>query len=123
VAWLAGAAAIPGVSYAVSAVMGFSVCGMTLSWACAKELNPPRYSGIAISVVNTSGFLAVGLAQPLVGWLIDRGAGGAVYSAASFTPGMVLLTAFAGIALAAALFVPETHCRNIWVDQNPRGTP
>jgi predicted MFS family arabinose efflux permease len=123
VAWLAGAAAIPGVSYAVSAVMGLSVCGMTLSWACAKELNPPRYSGIAISVVNTSGFLAVGLAQPLVGWLIDRGAAGATYSAASFTPGMVLLTAFAGIALAAALFVPETHCRNIWVGQNPRGTP
>jgi MFS family permease len=123
VAWLAGAAAIPGVSYAVSAVMGLSVCGMTLSWACAKELNPPRYSGIAISVVNTSGFLAVGLAQPLVGWLIDRGAAGAVYSAASFTPGMALLTAFAGIALAAALFVPETHCRNIWVDRNLRGVP
>jgi MFS family permease len=123
VAWLAGAAALPGVSYAVCIVMGFSVCGMTLSWACAKELNPPRYSGIAISVVNTSGFLAVGLLQPLVGWLIDRGAAGAVHSAASYTPGIVLLTALAAIALVAALFVPETHCRNIWVGQNPRGSP
>ena len=120
-AWLAGAAAAPGVGYAVSAVMGVSVCGMTLSWACAKEVNPPRYSGIAISVVNTSGFLAVGLLQPLVGWLIDRSAGGA-QAIASYTPGIMLLTAFAGIALAAALFVPETHCRNIWVDQNPRGS-
>jgi MFS family permease len=121
VAWLAGAAALPGVSYAVSAVMGLSVCGMTLSWACAKELNPSRYSGIAISLVNTSGFLAVGLLQPLVGWLIDRGAAGAAHSLATYTPGMVLLTAIAGIALAAALFVRETHCRNIWVDRNPRG--
>jgi MFS family permease len=121
VAWLAGAAALPGVSYAVSAVMGLSVCGMTLSWACAKELNPSRYSGIAISLVNTSGFLAVGLLQPLVGWLIDRRAAGAAHSAATYAPGMVLLTVVAGIALAAALFVRETHCRNIWVDRNPRG--
>jgi MFS family permease len=120
-AWLGGAAALPGVSYAVSAVMGLSVCGMTLSWACAKELNPSRYSGIAISLVNTSGFLAVGLLQPLVGWLIDRGAAGAAHSAANYTPGIVLLTAFAGISLAAALFIRETHCRNIWVDRNPRG--
>jgi MFS family permease len=123
VAWLAGAAALPGAGYAVSAVMGLSVCGMTLSWACAKELNPPRYSGIAISLVNTSGFLAVGLLQPLVGWLIDRGAAGAAHSAATYTPGIVLLTAFAAIALAAALFVPETRCRNIWVDRNLRGAP
>ena len=123
VAWLAGAAALPGVGYAVSAVMGLSVCGMTLSWVCAKEVNPPRYSGIAISVVNTSGFLAVGLMQPLVCWLIDRGAAGAVHASASYTPGIMLLTGFAGIALAAALFVPETHCRNIWVDQKPRGSP
>jgi MFS family permease len=121
VAWLAGAAALPGVSYAVSAVMGLSVCGMTLSWACTKELNPSRYSGIAISLVNTSGFLAVGLLQPLVGWLIDRGAAGAAHSTATYMPGMVLLTAVAGIALVAALFVRETHCRNIWVGRNPRG--
>jgi MFS family permease len=123
VAWLAGAAALPGAGYAVSAVMGLSVCGMTLSWACAKELNPSRYSGIAISLVNTSGFLAVGLLQPLVGWLIDRGAAGAAHSAATYVPGMILLTAIAGIALVAALFVPETRCRNIWVDRNLRGAP
>lgn len=123
VAWLAGAAALPGAGYAVSAVMGFSVCGMTLSWACAKELNPSRYSGIAISLVNTSGFLAVGLLQPLVGWLIDRGADGAAHSAATYMPGIVLLTVFAAIALAAALLVPETRCRNIWVDRNPRRAP
>jgi MFS family permease len=122
-AYLAGVAAFPGAAYAVSAVMGLSVCGMTLSWACAKEVNPPRYSGIAISLVNTSGFLAVGLLQPLVGWLIDRGVAAGVHSAVTYTPGILLLTAFAGIALAGALFIPETRCRNIWVDRNPRGAP
>jgi MFS family permease len=113
-AWLSGAAALPGLSYAISAVMGLSVCGMTLSWACAKELNAPRFSGIAISLVNTSGFLAVGLLQPLVGWLLDRGAAGAPYAGTHFVPGIVLLTLFAGIAVAGAIFIRETHCRNIW---------
>jgi len=116
ITWLSGAAAITGASYAISVVMGLSVCGMTLSWACAKELNPPNYSGIAISVVNTSGFLAVGLLQPLVGWLLDRAAAGTAYSGAHYVPGIALLTAFAGISLVGALFIRETHCRNIWAD-------
>lgn len=123
VAWLSGAAAIPGVSYAISAAMGLSVCGMTLSWACAKELNSPRYAGIAISLVNTSGFLAVGLLQPLVGWLLDRGAAGAPYTGAHFVPGIVLLTLFAGIAVAGAVFVRETRCRNIWPELHPGKAP
>jgi MFS family permease len=114
IAWLAGVAAIPGASYAISAVMGVSVCAMTLSWACAKEVNPPRYAGIAISVVNTSGFLAVGLLQPLVGWLLDRGAAGGAVSGEHYLPGIMLLAVFSGVALAGALFVPETRCRNIW---------
>lgn len=120
IAWLTGVAAIPGASYAISIVMGISVCGMTLSWACAKELNPPNYSGIAISVVNTSGFLAVGLLQPLVGWMLDRAAAGAAYTGAHYIPGIALLTVFAGIALAGALFVRETHCRNIWPELDPK---
>jgi MFS family permease len=119
IAWLAGVAAIPGASYIVSAVMGLSVCGLTLSWACAKELNPPRYAGIAISLVNTSGFLAVGLLQPLVGWLLDRSAAGAAYTGAHFVPGLALLAVFAGIGLAGALFIKETHCRNIWAELDP----
>lgn len=122
IAWLSGIAAVAGASYAVSAVMGASVCGLTLSWACAKEVNPPNYSGIAISLVNTSAFLAAGLLQPMVGWLLDRSAAGAAYTGVHYTPGIALLTACAGIGLAGALFVRETHCRNIWAEGNPQGT-
>jgi MFS family permease len=121
VAWLGGIVAVPGASYVVSAVMGLSVCGLTLSWACAKELNSSRYSGIAISLVNTSGFLAVGLLQPLVGWLLDRSAAGAAYTGAHYVPGLVLLTIFAGIGVAGALFIRETGCRNIWPELKPQG--
>jgi MFS family permease len=119
--WLSGLAAVPGMSYALCVLMGLSVCGMTISWACAKEVNSPLYSGIAISLVNTSGFLAVGLLQPLVGWLIDRAAGGAGPAGAHYLPGMVLLAACAGIALVAALFMRETGCRNIWAELQPQG--
>jgi len=120
IAWLAGAAAIPGASYAISILMGVCLSGFTLAWACAKELNPPRYSGMAISLVNTGGFLAVGLLQPAVGWLIDWSAGDAPLATAHFAPGMALLTAFALIGLAGAWFMPETHCRNIWVSDHSR---
>ncbi len=120
IAWLAGAAAIPGASYAISIMMGVCLSGFTLAWACAKELNPPHYSGMAISLVNTGGFLAVGLLQPAVGWLIDWSAGDAPLAAAHFVPGMALLTGFALIGLAGAWCMPETHCRNIWISDHSR---
>jgi len=119
-AWLGGAAAIPGVSYLISVLMGVCLSGFTLAWACAKELNPPRYSGMAISLVNTGGFLAVGLLQPAVGWLVDRSAGDAPLAAAHFNSGLALLTGFALIGLAGAWFMPETHCRNIWISDQAR---
>ncbi len=53
--------------------MGLLIPGFTLSWTIAKEANPPQYSGIATSVVNTGIFLGAGILQPLVGWVLDRG--------------------------------------------------
>jgi MFS family permease len=120
IAWLGGAAAIPGASYVISVLMGVCLSGFTLAWACAKELNPPRCSGMAISLVNTGGFLAVGLLQPAVGWLIDWSAGDAPLAAAHFVPGMALLTGFALIGLAGAWFMRETRCRNIWISDKTR---
>jgi len=122
VAWLAGIAALPGASWAICAVMGFTLGGFTLTWSCAKEVNPPRYAGTAISVVNIGGFLAVGLLQPLVGWLIDRAAAGAPRAAGHYTAGMILLAACALVGLVAALFIRETHCRNIWDERTSPDT-
>jgi predicted MFS family arabinose efflux permease len=53
-------------------LMGLLIPGFTLSWTLAKEANPPAYSGIATSVVNTGIFLGAGILQPLVGWVLDR---------------------------------------------------
>lgn len=115
--WLSGA--VPaGWTYAMCAVMGLVSTGFTLSWACAKEANRPRYAGMATSVANTGGFVAAGILQPLVGWVLDLAAGGGVraYEAGDFRYAMAVLAAFALIGLGGALFIRETYCRNIWTE-------
>ena len=58
--------------YALFFVMGLCAPSFTLSWSCAKEVNPHALSGMATSVVNIGGFLGTAIMQPLVGWAIDR---------------------------------------------------
>lgn len=113
-AWIYGVP--PGWTYAVAAATGCCGCGFSLAWSCAKEVNQPRYAGTAISVANTGGFLAAGILQPLVGWVLDVSTGGAAHTAAlaEFRAGLAVLAAFASIGLAGALFIRETRCRNIW---------
>jgi len=120
-AWLTGVGGLaPGMTYAVCALMGFGIPGFTLSWACSKEVNRPRYSGMATSLANTGGFLAAGILQPLVGWVLDRStAGGQTLSTLeAFRPALWVFAGFSFIGLAGALFIRETHCRNIWSDGN-----
>jgi MFS family permease len=100
--------------------MGLATAGFTLSWACAKEVNPPQLSGMATSVVNVGIFLGPAILQPTVGWLMERTwdgrteAGVRIYSAADWRNGMMLLTAAAVAGWLATLLVKETGCRNIW---------
>jgi sugar phosphate permease len=54
-------------------LMGLLIPGFTLAWTVAKEVNRPEHSGMATSVVNVGIFLGVGILQPLVGWILDRG--------------------------------------------------
>lgn len=114
--WLSGAVASgSGATYVICALMGFSVTGFTLSWACAKEVNRPRYSGVATSLANTGGFLAAGMLQPLVGWVLDSGGGaGRPYTPGSFRPALFVLASFTLIGFIGALYIRETRCRNIW---------
>ncbi len=108
--WLTPFAAIPGMTYAISAALGVSASGFFLSWVTAKEVNPPRFSGIAVSLVNSGGFLAVGILQPTIGWLLDRSND----QEGAFRLGILTLTGVSLLAVLGSLFVPETRCRNIW---------
>lgn len=101
-----------GASYGLFLVMGLAAPSFTLSWACAKEVNPHALSGMATSVVNIGGFLGTAILQPLVGWAIDRAhaAGGAVV-ATDYQSGLVIMFGFSLLGWMATLFIRETYCR------------
>jgi sugar phosphate permease len=121
--WLAGISLPLVASYALFALMGLATASFTLSWACAKEVNPPALSGMSTSVTNMGGFLAGALLQPAVGWIMDRRWSGAMadgvrlYAPEDYRWGFVLLAAAAWFGAAAAWRIRETGCRNVWQDQ------
>lgn len=106
-------------SFALFALMGISISGASLSWTCAKEVNPLALSGMATSVVNTGGFLGPAIYQPLVGWVLDASSSGGARTLEDWRRALGVLFAFVLAGLACALWVRETHCRNIYVA--PRG--
>jgi len=118
--WLGAGALPPSATYALCFAMGTVTASLTLSWACAKEVNPPLLSGMATSVVNVGVFLGPAILQPLVGWVMDRSWQGAMdggarlYSAADYRTGLLLMAAFAAMGAVATFFVRETGCRNVW---------
>jgi predicted MFS family arabinose efflux permease len=108
--WLTGLASRPGMSYAICLALGVSASGFFLSWVTAKEVNSPRFSGMAVSLVNSGGFIAVGILQPTIGWLLDRSEN----QEGAFRLGILMLAGFAFVAVAGSFFIPETRCRNVW---------
>lgn len=52
--------------------IGFTNPSFVISWAYAKEQNDPKYSGIAMSVMNFAGFLGAALIPQAVGIIYDN---------------------------------------------------
>jgi hypothetical protein len=53
--------------------------------------------------------------QPLVGWVVDHGAGSvAGGSADAYRLGIGALVLWSLIGVIAAIKMPETRCRNVW---------
>ena len=119
--WLSGISLPLFASYALFVLMGLSTASFTLTWACAKEVNPPLLSGMSTSVTNMGGFLAAAILQPLVGWVMDRhwqgglsSSGARLYSADDFHAGLLLLAVAAAFGALASWRIRETGCRNVW---------
>jgi hypothetical protein len=95
--------------------MGLGAAGFTLTWACAKEVNRHALSGMATSLVNTGAFLGAAILQPLVGWAIDRAAGGAGQNLtlAHYQVGIGVLTGFSLFGWLASFTLRETNCRYV----------
>ncbi len=118
--WLSGLALPLVATYLLFGLMGLMTASFTLSWACAKEVNPPALSGMSTSVANMGGFLMGALLQPAVGWVMDQRWSGAMangvrlYAPEDYRWGLLLIAVAAWLGALAAGFIRETHCRNIW---------
>ena len=77
-------------------------------------MNAPAYAGMATSVANLGGFIAAGILQPLVGWVLDITSSGAIGGFGNYSAALAVFAAFTAIGLLGALFIRETRCRNIW---------
>jgi MFS family permease len=104
--------------FVVAAVLtGLTGPGFTLAWSVAKEVNPPSSAGMAIAIVNIGGFAASGILQPLVGWVVDHGAGVvAGGSGDAYWLGIVVIVGWTLMGIVAAMRLTETRCRNVWSD-------
>ena len=105
--------------YALFLLMGLCAPSFTLSWACAKEVNPHALSGMATSVVNIGGFLGTAIMQPLVGWAIDRAHATSdklPLGLADYQSGLAILLGFSLLGLLATLFIRETYGRPLAQD-------
>lgn len=110
----------PGISgMALLGLMGFAGSGFVLTFACAKEVINPDFSGMAVSVVNTGCFTGTAVMQPLFGRVMDLTWSGAmdgsarIYCAADYQNGFYMMLAFAVVGVMGALKIHETNCRNI----------
>ncbi len=105
--------------YPLCVILGVGGAGMTLTMACAKEVNPPHMTGIATGLVNAGPFLGAALVQPLFGLVLDFGWQGAyqqgvkVYPLEAFQLAFWLCAGLLALATAAAFLVKETGCVNI----------
>ncbi|HTS03149.1 MAG TPA: MFS transporter [Thermoanaerobaculia bacterium] len=52
-------------------LVGATASCFTLTWALAREVNPPRFSGIATATVNAGGFLGAAAMQNVLGKILD----------------------------------------------------
>jgi len=92
-------------------VMGVASMAFLVCLAVAKEINSPRYTGVAVSVLNTGTFLGAALYPPAMGFMIDILQGYPPVTQYRGALALCLAGAVAGLCLV--LKVPETHCRNI----------
>lgn len=118
--WIFGGVQTPALTYSLFGLMGVCTACFTLTWSCAKEVNPPALSGMATSIVNAGMFLGGAMLQPLGGWVMDHTWNGTMengvrlYLMSDYRACLFLHFGAAILGLAATFFVRETSCRNIW---------
>ena len=102
---------------ALTFLCGFGGSAQIVSFAVAREINPPALGGTAIGLVNAFVTGAGALYQPLIGWLLDLNWSGAlsggarIYGVPEYRMafGVLLVGMFVSLCCVAAM--RETYCK------------
>ncbi|MGH7413636.1 MAG: MFS transporter [Candidatus Rokuibacteriota bacterium] len=101
-------------------LVGLGSSVVVLVFAAIREVNDPRYVGVALGFHNLPTFLSFGLVQWVTGLVLDRYwdgtlvAGARVYGADAYRAAFALCLLLAAGAFLSACLAPETRGRNIW---------
>ncbi len=110
----------PGLLPLVCFLIGLGSSVVVLVFAAIREVNDPRYVGVALGFHNVPAFVSFGLTQWLTGIVLDRywdGAlveGARVYGHDAYRTAFALCLLLAAGAFVSACLAPETRGRNIW---------
>ena len=110
----------PGFMPLVCFLIGLGSSVVVLAFAAIREVNDPRYVGVALGFHNLPTFLSFGVMQWLTGIVLDRHwegtlvAGVRVYGAGAYRAAFALCLLRAAGAFVSACLAPETRGRNIW---------
>jgi MFS family permease len=105
--------------YPLCFLMGAGVTATTLPVPCAREVNLPSMTGVAVGIANAGGFAGAALVQPLFGWILDMGWQGTIengvkiYPQEAFWLAFVFCTLIAAVSVGLTLMIKETHCLNV----------
>jgi MFS family permease len=98
--------------------MGSSV--IPVLFGSVRDIVRPATRGVASGLVNMGGFAGGAIAQPIFGYLLDRGwqgemlEGAPVFPLYAFQQGIFLCCAMAALGVVASLMMKETHCKPIY---------
>ena len=101
-------------------LIGLGSSVVVLVFAAIREVNDPRYVGVALGFHNVPAFVAFGLTQWATGIVLDRHWDGAlvegarVYGHDAYRAAFALCLLLAAGAFVSACLAPETRGRNIW---------
>lgn len=104
-------------------LFGIASCGFLTAFSIAKESTSTTYTATAMSFMNMMNTAGVALAQPLIGFLLDRlWQGGLdaeqvrVYTTSNYEIAISILPIGILIALMLLPFIKETYCHSIEQD-------
>ncbi len=109
-----------GLLFTLLFALGFFVAPQALVFAVAKELSPPRSTGISTAATNFLVTMGAAVFQPLIGYLLDKNwnhtyhaNGIPLYSTGDFQHAFMILILVLLIAVVMTFFIPETEGKMI----------